>query len=429
MITEHLGTFRLLRRDVRLLVGAYAIMGFAYVGLYTVLFNLYLVRLGFDIEFVGQANAAGRLGFALCGLPAGLLGTRFGVRRLMIVGEILAAAGLIGVPCGEYVPVAFHASWIVVTFFLSWVGAALFFVNVQPFVMAVTSDAERRHAYSSFAALTPLAAFLGSLAAGVLPGLFAGALGLGPEHPAPYRYPLMLAGALFLLTIPLVLATRPAAATVDSGPVSDPAADRLPLRLMAVLAGVAMLASTGNGAAIAFFNVYLDDGLGAPTEWIGTLTAVGQLMAVPAAALMPIVATRLGNARTYITFLCGTSLCLLPLGLVPWIPVAGLAFVGVVTTSAIAMPLFTMHSQGAVPERWRSLMSGAAFTFMGCGWALTALLGGYAIERYGYATLFLGAAVTTAAGAVLFALHARTPRGGLTPAAVSRVAVAIEESA
>ena len=44
---------------------------------------------------------------------------------------------------------------------------------------------------------------------------------------------------------------------------------------------------------------------------------------------------------------------------------------------------------------------------MGCGWALTAFLGGYAIEHSGYAVLFVGAAATTATGAVAFALSSR----------------------
>ena len=52
-------------------------------------------------------------------------------------------------------------------------------------------------------------------------------------------------------------------------------------------------------------------------------------------------------------------------------------------------------------------MSGSTFTCMGCSWALTAFLGGYAIEHIGYHALFVGAAATTAAGAVAFALSSK----------------------
>ena len=45
----------------------------------------YLLRLGYDPEFIGQANAVGRLGFGLSGIPAGCV--RFGTRRVMLAGE------------------------------------------------------------------------------------------------------------------------------------------------------------------------------------------------------------------------------------------------------------------------------------------------------------------------------------------------------
>ena len=404
MIAEYLTRLRLFNRDVRLLLVVYSIMGFGYVGLYAVLFNLYLLRLGYDPEFIGQVNAVGRLGFGLAGIPAGLLGLRFGTRRLMLAGESIIIVGLVGAPCVEFLPAFVHTPWLFACCALAFSGATVFFVNSSPHVMSVTADVERRHAFSLLGAVVPLAAFLGSLAGGVLPGFFASLLDLGDAHPAPYRYALIIAGCLFVLTIPLVLATRRPPPRSPGATVTD---EKAPLLVIATLSVVGLLASTGMGSTGAFFNVYLDDGLGIATQWIGSITAISQLIAVPAVAFMPLLAARFGNRRTYLITQCGVALALLPLGLIPHFAAAGAGLVCVAAGSAIAGAIFNLYSQSSVDQRWRALMSGSTFTCMGCSWALTAFLGGYAIEHIGYHALFVGAAATTAAGAVAFALSSK----------------------
>ena len=49
-----------------------ALVGFALDGgIYAVLLNLYLVRLGYGPELIGMINSAGQLAFALFSLPLG----------------------------------------------------------------------------------------------------------------------------------------------------------------------------------------------------------------------------------------------------------------------------------------------------------------------------------------------------------------------
>ena len=69
-------------RDVWLVLITWALMGFAYTGVFLVLFNLYLLRLGYGPEFVGIVNGVGLIA-ALVSLPAGALGKRWGSRRLL----------------------------------------------------------------------------------------------------------------------------------------------------------------------------------------------------------------------------------------------------------------------------------------------------------------------------------------------------------
>ena len=168
MFKDYLANLRRIGRDARLMIATQAIMGFGYVGLYAVLFNLYLLRLDYNPAYIGQVNAIGRLGFALVGVPAGLLGVRFGPRPLLIAGEWIIVIGLVGAPLGEFLPHAIQGPWISLFYFLGFAGASLFFVNATPFLMAVSGKQERSHVFAVLATVMPLAAFAGNLCGGLL---------------------------------------------------------------------------------------------------------------------------------------------------------------------------------------------------------------------------------------------------------------------
>ena len=334
----------------------YGIFGLGWGGLYTLLFNLYLLRLGYDTDFIGAVNGASRLGFALAGLPAGVLGIRFGVRRVMVFGQVLIASGLLVVPLAEYAPEAFRAVWITASLTGAFVGGSLLMVNLTPYLMAVTSEEERAHVFSANASLFPLCGFAGSLLGGLLPGICANFLGVSADDPAAYRYPLIGAGALFWLCVPLLLATRQVGTAGRSSDESE--SGKPPIALLLTLCTVLFLVNAPQGAAMAFFNVYLDAALGAPTELIGAVGAAGQLVAVPAAATMPALSARWGQFPTYLSVALVGCIWLVPIALVPHWSIAAAGFIAISAYGAIRGPLFTVFSQGIIPPRWRSAMSG-----------------------------------------------------------------------
>lgn len=409
MVRGYLHSVGRFSRNVWLVLIANAVMGFSYIGIYAVLFNLYLLRLGYGTEFIGQVNATGRLGFALFGLPAGIFAHRLGIRRLLIVGGVLMTLGLISLPLGEFLPAPLHSLWLRIAYLIAWGGAALYFVNLNPFLMAVTPESERNHVFSAVAAMGPLSAFTGSLVGGSLPGLLGRILSVSSLSPAPYRYSLIFAGALFLLALPVLLATR--AVHVEEHAGSDDRTKSAPIHLFAMMAFVVLLVHTGYGTALTFFNVYLDHGLHVPTHLVGILAATGQLAAVPAAAAMPGAIARWGHQRTYLLGGLGAGISLAAVGLLPHWTAAGIGYVSMMACGALSGPIFTVFSQGIVRARWRPAMSGTAFMTSGLSWAMAALVAGYVISGFGYRALFVLVGATTAAGAILFAVYYRIPRG------------------
>jgi MFS family permease len=422
-MTAYLAKARLFSRDVRLYLATSVLFGFTvYGGISSVLLNLYLLRLGYGPRFIGLINATGQLAFSLFCLPAGLLGTRWSSRKLLIAGMVTIAAGFGALPLAEYVPLSRRDGWLVATFVLAWLGVALYMVHGIAYLMGATGAEERTHVFSVRTALSPLAGFAGSMMGGLLPGLLARGAGLSLDHPAPYRYPLWIAVACFVPAIGLMLSTREEHAVEGSDHrgvhrgrerrALPPAyAVSIPLGLTALIALIGFLRCAGQGAATIFFNVYLDTSLQASTATIGALTAAGQLAVVPAMLILPLATARWGRGHMIVASSLGMAAGLIPLALVAHWSAAGIGFVVVSALFSIASTSFTIYSQEIVAARWRATMAGVTNMAAGLSRAGMAATGGYVIAALGYRTFFLSGACLTATGALLFWRVFRVPRG------------------
>jgi len=380
-------------------------------GIYPVLFNLYLLRLGYGPEFVGTVNSVGLLGYALFALPAGALSARWGVRRAMIAGLSVFTISYTLIPLVAFVPPALQDATMLVLRLIASVGMALNFVSSLPFLMNATRPDERDHVYSVRTAMWPLAGFLGSLIGGVLPGVVAPILGLTLDDAAPYRYPLLLASILCIPAVLAIMATREREEVHEEASQAPMAANSSPMMVIAVMMLIALLRPAAVGAARTFFNVYLDDGLGMPTAQIGTLYAAIQLITTPVVLVMPLLVSRWGHFRTVVGSSLGVIASTLLLALIPHWGAAMLGRLGISALSSIEMAAITIYQMEIVPPRWRATMVGATNTAFGLSWAAVSFGGGYLITVSGYTAVFLAAAAMTLVGISGFWLYFHVPRG------------------
>jgi MFS family permease len=409
LVASYVHTVRRFRHSIRLYLYIVALIGFVYDGgIYSVVFNLYLLRLGYGPEFVGQVNAAGMLAFALGAFPAGALGDRWGNRRMMVAGPVAMFAGGLLLTWAEFGPPAWQATWLTVAYILLNLGLALFFVNSIPYLMALTTPAERGPAFAVQSALISLAAFAGSLTGGFLPGYFAFALDKTQADPAPYRYPLLLAALLLITGVWAAFGTRD---TDEPGNIVQPEVEDAGISsalkiwgLILVLSLIRMLLVAGSAVAMTFFNVYMDAGLHVSTVQIGIAVAIGRLSAVPAALTTPLLAARWGNAPVALVASLLLVVFLAPLALVPVWYAAGLGYIGAIAMTSIRYPAFMVYSMEMAPVRYRSALAGSAETATGLSFASLALVGGYLIANLGYSALFLTGAALNLMGTMIFGL-------------------------
>lgn len=456
MIQSYFTALRLFSRNAWLFLISSALAGFSYTGIYFLLANLFLLRLGYGEGFIGIFVATGALSFAVFSVPAGFAGRRWGPRPAMIAGYALLAAGIGVVILGAMTPPAVRTGWLIGSCVVRELGNAFYMVNANPFLMASTTREERAYVFSVRGAVTPLAGFAGSLTGGMVPHLTATVFDLSLQDKLCYIVPILLAAVALVPGLVVLIATRrndhqpapvidPAEVHADledlraggapggeevltaaeieeaaqveaptaTAPVSAPQAEErgVPYGPIAVMSLVGLLYIAATAGATSFFNVYMDQVLHASTARIGDLVAIGQLLACPIALSLAAVAGRWGFNRAFVVATLGMSLSLIPLALLPTWTAAGAGIIGVTALGALAFPSITVYTQHLVARTWRPVISGAYMMCVALGWTAIAAAGGFLISHQGYPFLFLLCAGLTATGSIIFFVYTRRPRG------------------
>ncbi|HEU5102287.1 MAG TPA: MFS transporter [Roseiflexaceae bacterium] len=375
-------------------------------GIIAVLMNLYLLRLGFDVRFIGLMVAVGQLVWAAAAIPAGMFSIRIGLRNGIMLGQALSALGLALILLVETQPEQLWQLWLIGGQAVFMLGTAFITVNIPPYLMAVTGEQERRYAFALVQSLIPATAFLGSLAAGLLPGPIAGWASLTLDDAGPYRIALWTGPLLlFLAMLPLLGADPARAPQSDQRAAAEPA----PVGLLAIFGAIVFLQSISEGAVRIFFNVYLDIGLDVPPAQIGTVMGVAQLLPIVAALSSPIFIARWGAGHTQVAAGLGIGACLFPLAAVPQLGVAALSVMGVMAMIALLSTARDLFGQEIVAPSWRTAIQGTLLIGLASGWGTAGIVGGYLIETLGFGALFAVGAISAvlAAGLLATFLHRR----------------------
>ena len=411
-VTGYFQALRLFNRNVRIFILSALLLGFAFFGIYAVLLNLYLLRLGYGPTVVGLVNGMGFVAYAVFSLPAGALGARFGTRRMLQVGFVLAALGTGLLPAAQFLSGAVQVAWIAAAYTVTSMGLDAYFVNSNPFMLQSTTPRERMYLYSLRVGMSPIAAFVGALVGGFLPGTLARLLPI--TDTASFALALLVAAFALLVGVVALCSTTPATVTVEKEepPVraARSSSSAMPILIITVMGLVIMLRIASEGAQRTFFNVYLDEILSMPTAQIGMLAACGQLVGGFAALLSPYFARRWGLEPVIVWASLGMALSTVAFALLPHWAGAAVGYAGLVSFTYIQRPCSLRHTMEVVPARWRETAAGVANMVAGIGWGTMGFAGGYLVGVYGYQPFFLGSAMLTGVSALLFFWYFGLPR-------------------
>jgi MFS family permease len=381
----------------------YGVLINAGMALFSLLFNLYLLRLSYQEDFIGLVASMAPLATGLLALPVGMLSDRFGRKPFLVASGLLLAISQLGA-CLMTSPTALLAFS-----FIGGIATSFIWVNHVPFLSDNAHSSRRAEALVIWSALQVAIRMLLSLAGGFMPGVMAYFIGASTEMPEPFRYSLLL-GALCsivsifpLLRIPGHQSGHQRATSTANDHAAPDAAGPIPWR---VFTGIATLSGTRGfsmGLTYPFINVFFEEELHVGPAMIGTIFFFSQLVGLPATFSAPALVRRFGATLTILPtrIIGGCALALM--GTFINLPVAISMFLLSRMAEVIDNPSDQHFSTQILPRRYWARIQG----FRVCGFQILnfagSLLGGILILDYGYWAAFGLACVSRVASGFIMA--------------------------
>ena len=394
----------------------YFVFGIPYfsgMALFGLLYNLYLLRLGYREDFIGLLAGMTPLAAGVFAILIGILSDRYG-RKPFLIGSslamILSQAGLCFTT--ERVPLILFG-------FLGGLSTAMIFVNHVPFLAENCRPRDRGKIISLGFALHIVTSMLVSLGGGALPGLFGKILALGPDRPEPFRYTLLIGLALTAISILPLLRIREEKKLEISKPSSNrskadsPSDNSTPWGLLLVFAAISSFRGMSFGLSYPFFNVFFQEELGATAATIGAIFFCSRALSMIGILMSPKISGRLGAVATIAPLRLLTAVSLALLGVQISLPLSFLLFSTHSASDSMATPTeMTLANNVVSRSHWGRAQSVRVMGYQLLS-AAGSILAGNMIPRLGYFTTFAVAALLIFASGTLllgrFGWHYRGP--------------------
>jgi MFS family permease len=356
-----------LKNNVRLFIIRSSILS-VYQGIYDVIFNLYVLDLGFHEDFLGLMLAVNLLASSMASVPAGFLCDRFNKRKMMAAFSLLSFLSV--------VPLFLTGSPSVLLFFSALGGAcgSVSAVCATPF-LTESCEKDTVRIFSLNSALSWMASIIGCTAGGVLPRL------LMPFYSAgTYRLTMLISLALLLAGWSVLLLMkdgkpRPSAMKPLKVRFSP---NLLKFTLISALTGV------GTGAIVPYFNVYFTRVLGAGSSEIGIVFAVTNALMVVGFTLTPRVTSWFGKARATAFTQMASIPFLILMALTTSFMVGSVAYTARMFLMNLSGPAITSLQMEMIDPRERGFAIGFMSTVSGIVVSVSTYLGGLSLARGDY---------------------------------------------
>ncbi|WP_010096459.1 MFS transporter [Ornithinibacillus scapharcae] len=265
------------------------------MGIFMVIYNIYIQELGLSHEVNGQVIALTSLATAIILVPAGIMSDKLGRKRVMAFGVILTALILLLRSIVEI------QSLLLITGFATGIFTAFLQVSSIPWLAENSKPKQRVHLFSLHSAIMTAANVIGSLLGGTLTDFF----NLFTTELSAIRFTLVI-GSIFYL-----IAFFPILKMVEVSKTKVNKADKVPLRefvtnnksgfkIIGLFAVAQLLIGFGSGLVIPYLNLYFADRFEASNSIIGLIISLGQAATAVAMIIGPLVVKKVGEVRAVV---------------------------------------------------------------------------------------------------------------------------------
>lgn len=360
---------------------AYIFMLSLSLGIYEVIFNLYILRLGFKEDFLGLMLSLVSISTGLFAIPAATFCDRAGRKNTLLLSCLMLLF--------SFAVLYTTRSMFLLAFFSILYGASssLKIVTASTFMVENSTSYERMHLFSMYYLLYTIGVMLGNLAGGTLPQVFINSLDLDPSGPEAYQLSLYasLAAVLFSL-LPLVFIKNKKTGLAEKPALFSTLFSVLRSGTIRKLIVVNGLIGMGWGLILPYFNVYFDVVLGAGSEQIGVIFSISQLVMMFTLLCVPLLTEGFGKVEVISLVQLASIPFLLLFTSTSILAVAAFGYIMRTSIMNMANPIMSSFNMEIVSEDNRatvnSLVWMSCYTFVG----LSTYAGGLMMAR-GYYTL------------------------------------------
>jgi len=378
MIKEYMRTVSGFHGNVKLLLLRSFVICL-YTGIYGILFNLYVLNLGYGADFLGLVLAAHVLASSAVSIPAGLLCDRFDRKKLMVISGLLST--LAAVPL-----YLFSSPWALLLFSIAGgVFVSISSVTLTPLLAENCGKDDTVHVFSANASISWIASVLGCALGGILPGMWGLLPGLRMDG---LRLTLLSSVILLAMGLAIMLAikekegARRRCSTFSlKGVKLSP--DVMKFTITSLTFGVA------SGMIVPYFNVYFTRALHVGVLDVGLASAVAGAVMILGFVTTPYLTSRIGKVRSAVVTKIFSAPFLMLMALTESFIVAAAAYVAYMFFINMAGPATTSFQMEQIKPKEQGFAVGMMMTGNYVAVSASTYLSGLLIAKGNYIVPFL----------------------------------------
>jgi len=336
-LSEYAARVKAFRPNARLYLLNVVITG-ASMGVFRLLFNFYVLSLGFNEALLGRLITTSSLTALIAALPAGYLADVLGRKSSLVISGALISGSIWAMVMWPFEGM-FYAMNVV-----SGLGQSLAAVTMAPFLMENSGEEERTYLFSFSAGLNMAMASVGNWIGGYLPSWVAHSQLVSPTGSQAYG------GSLTVIALTAVLGLAPLALMRVPRLQRSERTVFAPLtyaaqhpKLLGKLVLPMLVTSIGAGLIMPFMNVFFRVVHNQPDPVIGALFAWGSLAMGIGLLVAPPLADRMGKIQL-VVITQGLS--------IPFLILLGFSPLFWLSTAAYYVRLALMNMSGPVYQTY-----------------------------------------------------------------------------
>ena len=403
-IVTYASRVRSFRPNARLYLVNVLISGVT-MGIFRLLFNFYVLSLGYNEALLGQLVTASSLAALIFALPMGYLADLLGRKISLILSGALMVLSLAAMVIWP------NATVFYLTNIVFGISQSLAAVTMAPFLMENSGEEERTYLFSIGSGLQMTAASIGNWIGGFLPSWVAASRMVEATSSVAYGGAVTITAFTAALgLLPLFFLKTPRVGRSERTVFAPLAyAARHPRKLGRLILPM-LLTSIGAGLIMPFMNVFYRQVYHQPDPVIGSLFAWGSLAMAIGLLVAPPLADRMGKIKM-VVITQGISIpFLILLGFSPWFWLSAFAYYIRLALMNMSGPVYQTFVMENVESSARSTVASLVSMSWNFGWAFSPMVSGWFQVNYGFGPSYIGTILLYSISVYLYYVYFwRTP--------------------